>query len=188
MGMASDQIQPQVTRSSSNSFLRMNWIRFFAPIEGDLRVLPGDRYGRRSPEEDRATCAEFYSQSRFIPLWKQLITEAKPRELMHLLQSDQRRFTAQSGEAFTAWATAELRRSPQNIEPLLKLAWVEWFLVPGVELRKPFSGNLSWEYKPVTGLAQRELQGAFRELFVNSEFGKESASVANTFRSVRSDD
>jgi hypothetical protein len=124
--------------------------RLFAPVLED-RVLGNGRpgsYGSGTPEEDLATVFSLYAGgagnkflSRVSPTFSAL-DDLASRELgIRSVES------SKPGVRFASWVME--RASQGQIEPWLKLVYVEWFGIPMHLLTDPAISAKTWVYAPV---------------------------------------
>jgi hypothetical protein len=137
------------------------------------------RYGILAPSEDLATCVELYGVS----------PDAMPDGLRtRVSEKVAAAVEREIGVGVKKWVTDELARTPPNLQPLLKLIWLEWFFVPSFDFPQndDSAGLRGWVYRPsaVTGMTS---PAAIESLFSGTDEGKMSAErqVYRVFAKVR---
>ena len=159
------------------------WLADFGPtwLDRCFDRGSGRPYGSVSPEEDRITILEGYL-SASLGLG-QAVRSTGDGELCDPGQSTDDS-SAESGGELRAWARAE--RDAGNLEPLLKLAWIEWFGLPLVELGQQGVDLKQWRYRSMTegSVATTE---AVRAVAADEDgaVATETRRVARTFIAVR---
>jgi hypothetical protein len=137
------------------------WSRDFAPTKLD-KFLSGcfgtSRYGTCSPEEDRATAVQTYAPDAVAP-FEGVYSQLKQLVGSGLIESNVMDFdfnsispapkTDHSGIDIARWVEEEFTRTPPNVEPLLKLVWIEWCYLPLAELGLANSSLSTWRYRPL---------------------------------------
>ena len=157
------------------------WLQDFAPTWLDLALNRGSGrpYGAVSPEEDRVTCLEAYGagvgHERVIEVLG-LLAEAVP-ELPRPHAPESRQIP---GGGLVPWAMEQ--ESLGNFEPLLKLAWVEWFHLPFRALLEPDFDLPEWTYQP---LSVDNAANAQDVADIAERLSPTTRQVANAFLEIR---
>ena len=157
------------------------WLEDFAPTWIDrLFDRGGGRpYGAVTPEEDRATCLEAYDASIGHPRVASVVGRLLKQPVSSVFEQ-----SLAPGGQLVSWAREQ--RQNHNYEPLLKLAWVEWFRLPFVHLAQPDFELSHWRYEPLE-IDKVATQDAVREIagLPAGESDLTTRQVAETFLEVR---
>lgn len=88
------------------------------------------------------------------------------------------RFYLSDPKGFLAWIDNELARDEPNVEPFLKLLWIEWFLIPLQDFKNPHIDIDTWEYNPYARSGRSDMASV--EIFFNryESFIKGDAKLA----------
>ena len=180
------------------------WLKDFAPTWMDrvLRRGGGWPYGAVSPDEDEVTCLEAYNVGTKLrklahELARTMEEALGPQELVDgagewasrvyselVLQESVDKGASRVNTDLVQWAREEQYR--HNYEPLLKLAWVEWFWLPLISLPHADLDSGSWVYRvsTVDDVATRQ---AVQKVAASRESGVDPTTrqVAKTFLMVR---
>ena len=163
------------------------WAEDFAPTWADRFSGGGNTppYGSVSPEEDRVTCLEAYNPSANYPTVAQAFAQVAEQNFQALgLTEPEENGARTAGGEMVPWARKEQKRG--NFEPLLKLAWVEWFQLPLLPLLNVNFKLDGWAYQPLTvgNVATPQAVQAVAEL-EDDRLDPATQQVAKTFLMVR---
>ena len=159
------------------------WFADFGPTWLDRCTDRGSGrpYGSVSPEEDRITIFEGYL-SGSLGLGN-AVRGKGDGDLCDQGQSTDEPLV-KAGEELRVWAQAE--RDVGNFEPLLKLAWIEWFGLPLTELGRQGVDLKQWRYRSLTEGSVATVE-AVRAIASDADgaVAPETKRVASTFITVR---
>ena len=159
------------------------WLADFGPtwLDRCFDRGAGRPYGSVSPEEDRITVLAGYVSGS---LGLGQAVRGGGGGVRCVPGHSTGDSSAEAGGEMRAWARAE--RDVGNLEPLLKLAWVEWFGLPLVELGRQGVDLRQWRYRSMTEGSVATVE-AVRAVAADEDgaVAMETKRVARTFLAVR---
>ena len=162
------------------------WAEDFPPTWADQFSESGESlpYGSVSPEEDRTTCLDAYNPSANSSTVAKAFAQVEEQLQVFGLTEPTENRTLTTGGEMVPWARKEQKRG--NFEPLLKLAWVEWFQLPFLPLLDVNFKLDGWAYQPLTvdNFATLQAVQAVAEM-KDDGLDPRTQQVAKTFHMIR---